>query len=58
MTHFTDHDSVCIHCGMDTCDWPRTEKLPPCPVFDLATRAANVKQWQAEREPLWDEQYD
>lgn len=56
--HFTDSDSCCIHCGMDTCDWPRGEKLPPCPIWDRDARAANVAAWQSEVEPAWDEAYD
>lgn len=59
MQHFTDHDSICIHCGMDTCDWPRGERLPPCPVWQEDIRARNVKRFEQNTDDaldaLWDE---
>lgn len=55
MEHQLDHDACCIHCGIDACDWPRGERLPPCPVWDKETRRANFDYWLANREPLWDD---
>lgn len=49
MKHELDHDACCIHCGLDACDFPRGERLPPCPVWNEDTRAENRRRY-----PVWD----
>jgi hypothetical protein len=44
--HEWDDDCVCIHCGLDGCDFPAGDDLPPCPVQDEQKREQNRKDYQ------------
>jgi hypothetical protein len=58
MHHDLDSDATCIHCGLDTCDVPKGERVPPCPVYDEIKRAQAFQSWLELTEPTWDDTYD